>query len=138
MPAKDAFHEAVKTALIKDGWEIKFDPLHLRWGSRDFYVDLAASRFFLADKGEHRIAIEVKSFSASSAMAALEQTLGQFLIYRSILNRKDSERKLYLAVSQPVFRNIFERDVGLLVREDYDIALVVFDLHTEVIIEWKP
>jgi hypothetical protein len=26
MPAKDVYHEAVKNALIKDGWLITFDP----------------------------------------------------------------------------------------------------------------
>ena len=138
MPAKDIFHDAVKTALTSDGWTIKADQLHLRWGKRDFYVDLAADRFYLADKGEQHIAIEVKSFTDDSAMTALEKTLGQFLIYRSILKRKDPERKLFLAVTQPVFRNIFEKDVGLLVVEDYDIALLIFDAQKEVIIEWKP
>jgi hypothetical protein len=29
MPAKDKYHEAVKTALIKDGWTITDDPLHI-------------------------------------------------------------------------------------------------------------
>ncbi len=71
MPAKDVLHETVRMALAKDGWEIKFDPLHLRWGKRDFFVDLGANRFFLADKGEQRIAVEVKGFGADSAMAAL-------------------------------------------------------------------
>lgn len=138
MPAKDTFHEAVKNALEKDGWAIKADPLHLKWGKRDFYIDLAASRFYLADKGEQRIAVEIKSFTDASAMSSLEQALGQFLIYRSILKRKDPARKLYVAVNQKTFRNIFQRDVGPLVVEDYDIALVVFNIQTEVIIEWKP
>ena len=30
MPAKDAYHDAVKRALIKEGWTITDDPLHLR------------------------------------------------------------------------------------------------------------
>lgn len=138
MPAKDLFHDAVKNALTSDGWTVKADQLHLRWGKRDFYVDLAADRFYLADKGERHIAIEVKGFTEDSAMAALEKALGQFLIYRAILKRKDSERKLFLAVSEPVFHNIFEKDVGLLVVEEYDISLLIFDAQREVIIEWKP
>jgi hypothetical protein len=138
MPAKDTFHDAVKNALEKDGWNVKADPLHLKWGKRDFYVDLAASRFYLADKGERHIAVEIKGFTGDSPMFSLEQTLGQFLIYRSILKRKDPSRKLYLAIDQKTFRNVFRKDVGLLVIEDYDIALIVFNTKTEVIVEWKP
>ncbi len=138
MPAKDTFHDAVKSALEKDGWNVKADPLHLKWGKRDFYVDLAASRFYLADKGEQHIAVEVKSFTGDSAMSALEQGLGQYLIYRSILKRKDPLRKLYLAINQKTFRNVFQKDVGPLVIEDYDIALIVFNIQKEVIVEWKP
>ena len=29
MPAKDAYHDACKTALIKDGWQITDNPLML-------------------------------------------------------------------------------------------------------------
>jgi len=35
MPAEDSFHDAVKNALIKDGWNITHDPLILGFGKRD-------------------------------------------------------------------------------------------------------
>jgi len=35
MPARDIFHNAVKQALIHDGWTITDDPLHLKWGRKD-------------------------------------------------------------------------------------------------------
>ncbi|MCX5935260.1 MAG: element excision factor XisH family protein, partial [Pseudanabaena sp. LacPavin_0818_WC45_MAG_42_6] len=44
MPAIDLFHNAAKQALIKDGWTITHDPLHLRWGRKDMYVDLGAKK----------------------------------------------------------------------------------------------
>jgi hypothetical protein len=138
MPAKDLFHDTVRNALEKDGWNVKDDPLHLKWGKRDFYVALAASRFYLADRGEQHIAVEIKGFTGVSPMFSLEQTLGQFLIYRSILKRKDPLRKLYLAVDQKTFRNVFQKDVGPMVIEDYDIALIVFNSIKEVIVEWRP
>ena len=31
MPARDIYHNAVKNALVKDGWTITDDPLHLKW-----------------------------------------------------------------------------------------------------------
>ncbi|MGZ3382218.1 MAG: element excision factor XisH family protein, partial [Isosphaeraceae bacterium] len=32
MPARDRYHDQVKNALIRDGWTITHDPLHVRWG----------------------------------------------------------------------------------------------------------
>ena len=62
MPAKDLFHEVVKTALVKDGWTITDDPYKLQWGDETLYVDLAAERVIAAGKENRRIAVEVKSF----------------------------------------------------------------------------
>lgn len=44
MPARDTYHDAVRNALVKDGWTITHDPFVLKWGERDFFVDLAAER----------------------------------------------------------------------------------------------
>jgi hypothetical protein len=30
MPARDLYHDAVKNALVKDGWTITHDPIRLR------------------------------------------------------------------------------------------------------------
>lgn len=40
MPARDRYHDRVRNALIQDGWTITHDPLRLRWGAKDMYVDL--------------------------------------------------------------------------------------------------
>ncbi len=44
MPARDRYHYSLKNALIKDGWKITHDPLRLKWGVKDMYVDLGAER----------------------------------------------------------------------------------------------
>lgn len=44
MPVRDIYHNQVKNALIKDGWTITHDPLRLKWGSKDMYVDLGAEK----------------------------------------------------------------------------------------------
>ncbi|MGO9462836.1 MAG: element excision factor XisH family protein [Isosphaeraceae bacterium] len=31
MPARDRYHDQVKSALIKEGWTITQDPLHVKW-----------------------------------------------------------------------------------------------------------
>lgn len=64
MPAKDLYHNVVKNALIKDGWRITHDPLRLKWGIKDMYVDLGAERILSAEKAGQKIAVEVKNFVA--------------------------------------------------------------------------
>ncbi|WP_340627206.1 element excision factor XisH family protein [Nodosilinea nodulosa] len=39
MAAKDLVHDAVKRALEKDGWTITDDPLFLRFGGLEMYID---------------------------------------------------------------------------------------------------
>ncbi|MBD2445217.1 hypothetical protein H6G25_18935 [Dolichospermum sp. FACHB-1091] len=42
MPAKDLFHNTVKTALTKDGWTITDEHLFIQVEDIDFYIDLTA------------------------------------------------------------------------------------------------
>ena len=76
MPARDKYHSTVKAALIKDGWEISHDPIQLRIGRKDPYVDLGAERLISAEKGNVKIAVEVKIFSSRSEVEDLEQQWG--------------------------------------------------------------
>jgi hypothetical protein len=138
MPARDLYHHQLKNALIKEGWIITNDPLRLRWGSKDMYVDLGAERILTAEKGSQKIAVELKTFSGVSEINDLENTIGQYVVYRSVMVRTEPERDLYLAVHQEIFTDIFEEPLGHILLEDYHILLVVFDYQTEEIIKWIP
>ena len=98
MPAKDIYHNTVKSALIEDGWTITHDPLRLKWGNDLLYVDLGAEQLLTAKKEDRKIAVEVKSFVSYSNMADLENALGQYILYRNIIEELEPERTLYLAV----------------------------------------
>jgi XisH protein len=87
MAAKDVFHQQVRQALEKDGWTITADPLSLRWLGTTLQIDLGAERLIAAERGEERIAVEIKTFIGASAIADLENALGQFVLYRSALKR---------------------------------------------------
>lgn len=82
MPARDIYHATVKTALIKDQWTITHDPLTLKLGKKDFYVDLGASQLLAAEKVDHKIAVEIKSFIGRSDIDDLEKALGQYVLYQ--------------------------------------------------------
>jgi XisH protein len=80
------YHQAVKTALEKDGWTITADPLKLVLGSdTEFFIDLAAERLIVASKENEKIAVEVKSFLEPSKTHEFHAILGQYINYRTAL-----------------------------------------------------
>lgn len=114
MPARDRDHQHVRRALVNDGWTITHDPLRLRWGVRDLYVDLGAERLLAAEKGERKIAVEIKTFGGPSVVDDLEKAVGQFAVYHDVLETLEPARELYLAVSESAFASAFEDPLGQL------------------------
>lgn len=135
MPAKDTYHDAVRNSLVKDGWTITHDPLPLNWGERDFFVDLGAERMLAAEKAGKRIAVETKCFLGDSPMLDLERALGQFLLYRAILEKVEPERIMFLAIPHDAAK-IFEEPIGQLVIETQSVRFFVFDIKREEILRW--
>jgi hypothetical protein len=138
MPARGLFHDAVKNALIKDGWTITHDPLRLKWGAKDLYVDLGAQQLFAAEKADRKIAVEVKSFVGPSEMEDLEKAVGQYVLYHEILVQTEPGRELYLAVKEETFVDLFEEPIGKLLLDNRRLRLLVFDPQGEVIRQWTP
>lgn len=58
--AKDAIHDAVKNALIKDGWKITGEQVHISYGELEGYVDIAAEPTpIVAIRDDEEILVEV-------------------------------------------------------------------------------
>ncbi|MCP3994320.1 MAG: fatty-acid synthase, partial [bacterium] len=112
MPARDTYHNAVRQALVNDGWTVTHDPLTLQIGKKDLYVDLGAEKLLAAEKDDCRIAVEVKSFLGKSEVADLEQALGQFTLYRSIMEAGESDRELYVAAREAIYTDLFKEPIG--------------------------
>ena len=136
MPAKDIYHDTVRTALEKDGWEITNDPLVIRWGKRDLYIDLGAEKLIAAERDNQKIAIEIKSFVSKSPIDDLEKALGQYILYYDLLIKLQPERLLYLAIHQEAYVEVFEDPIGQVLLENKRIKLLVFDALEEVILKW--
>jgi hypothetical protein len=136
MPAKDIYHEVVKTALIKDGWTITDDPLKLTIGSRSLYVDLGAEKLIAAQKEEQKIAVEIKSFIGLSPINDLENALGQYVLYQNILKDTDTERILYLAIREEVYKDLFSEPIGQLLLKNKQIKLIVFNPDKQELSQW--
>ena len=138
MPARDHDHEHVRRVLIRDGWVITHDPLRLRWGVRDLYVDLGAERLLAAEKGQQKIAVEIKSFRGLSVVDDLEKAIGQFTVYHDVLESVDPDRVLYLAVSEAAYREAFEDPLGQLLLAKGRAKLLIYSEDMEVICQWTP
>ena len=136
MPARDLFHRTVKNALIRSGWVITHDPLHIELGGFDFFIDLGAESLIGASRAGRQIAVEVKSFAGASSLSDFHAAVGQFVNYRLVLSKTDPERVLYLAVAEFVHKSLFRTGFGQMAIEAHHLKLVVFDGEQEVITQW--
>ena len=136
MAAKDKYHEQVKNALLKSGWQVTDDPLRLEWDDTPLYIDLGAERLLLAEKENERIAVEVKSFISKSKIEDLKNAIGQFVLYRAALNEQEPQRKLFLAIRETIYQGLFIAPKTRALCQNEGISLLVFNPQTEEIVLW--
>lgn len=138
MPALDRDHSIVKRALIQGGWIVTDDPLRLRVGTRDLYVDLGAEQLLAAQKGTRKIAVEVKTFRGLSDVRDLEAALGQFVLYRDILAEQEPDREVFVAVTIAVAQGILQEELGKLILRRGTAQFLVYNAQEEIIVQWLP
>lgn len=136
MSAKDFIHDAIKNALIRDGWTITHDPLTLEYEGERVFIDLGAKRLIAASRGDEKIAVEIKSFVGRSIIHDLVMTLGQYVLYLSFLRRLDPSRKLYVGLSDVVYQTVFKREAVQMLMEDNHVSLLVVNTDQEEVVEW--
>jgi len=136
MPQYDLYHDAVKQALIKDGWTITDDPFIIEFKGLRLYADLGAERTIAAERGEQKIVVEIKAFSGVSLITELEKAVGQYSIYRTFLKRVNPHRELYLAVALDIYQDFFQRPAIQEVVVDQQINLLVFEPKAEEVVQW--
>jgi hypothetical protein len=135
LPAEDNYHSAVVRALIKDGWSIIQEQVPLRVEKRRLWIDIQATK---AD-GTPDIFVEVKAVEGVSAVKDLRDAVGQYILYRAALRyAKVEDYSLFLAIPAHSYEGIITEPLGEIVIREADIALVVFDVETEIIIKWLP
>ena len=138
MPAKDIFHNAIISALIKDGWQITNDPMFIKASTRiSLYIDLGGERAIGAEKEGKKIAVEIKSFLGMSPLAEFHTALGQFLNYVLALRINQPERVLYLAITEDTYRDFFSDSFIQLSVNTYQVKLLIFNPSEEVIVLWS-
>jgi len=138
MSARDLFHDIVKLALQKDNWQITHDPYALQAGSFDLAIDLGAEKIIAADRGEQKIAVEIKSFLGSSKISEMYVALGQFITYRIALHKQDLDRILYLAVPEDLYEKFFATPFIQDLIQQNQVYLITYDVEKEIISQWIP
>lgn len=137
MAAKDLIHEAVKVALIKDGWQVT-DPFYVPVTDTGLEIDLAAEKFIVAERNKRRIAVEIKTLGRDSIISAFTEAVGKYIIYTNALKKSttESDRKLYLAISQQghfrLMRIGFIKEILL----EENIALIIVNTDKKKIEKW--
>lgn len=136
MPKLDIIHDAVKNALMKDGWIITDDPYVIQYRRTTLYADLGAERPMAAERNGQKLVVEVKSFVGASKIQDLKEALGQYDIYRYLLEETAPERKLYVAVSTVAHNTFFKQDVIQLILNRHQLPLIIVDIEAEEIRQW--
>jgi hypothetical protein len=136
MPARDRFHNAVKTGLEKQGWKITHDPLTVSFELGDMYIDLGADKILAAERENEKIAVEIKSFFNTSAISEFHTALGQFINYRLALSEQEADRTLYLAVPIDSYTSFFTIRLVQNIIKTYQLKLITYQPETEDIIQW--
>ncbi|MDJ0580087.1 XisH family protein [Crocosphaera sp.] len=136
MPAKDVYHDAVKNALIKDGWTIVADPYTIEYEGDNLYTDLLVEKTLLAQQKGQRIVVEIKSFINPSPMNDFQKALGQYLLYRDFLEFSQKDYEIYLAIKNGVFNTFFQRKSIQAVVKRHQMQLLVFNDRKEEISSW--
>jgi XisH protein len=136
MPKLDIIHNLVKNALIKDGWSITDDPYIIQYRRTTLYADLGAERPIAAERNGQKLVVEVKSFIGASKIQDLKEALGQYDIYRYLLEETAPDRKLYIAISKVAYNTFFTQDVTQLILNRHQLPIIVVNLETEEIMQW--
>jgi hypothetical protein len=136
MPAKDIYHNEVKNALLKDGWTITADPYFIKYEDAELYADLAAEKPIAAQRQGQKIVVEIKSFVGRSLMYDFHGALGQYMVYRNLIQLTEPEYKLYLAIDDLVYKNFFQRKSIQLITNENKLLLIVVEMEKEEILQW--
>ncbi len=134
--ARDLYHDAVKRALQKEGWQITADPLKIPVEDTNFLIDLGAERLIAAELGSERIAVEIKVFGGVSLVADFHLALGQVLNYSLILREIDPNRKLWLAIPADTYQTFFHGRYPTRALAHIEVGMIVFNPNSEVIEQW--
>lgn len=133
---KDIHHNLVKHLLEEDGWVVTHDPLTIRGLTRKIHIDFGAEKIIAAERGEQKIAVEVKSFLGPSLLNDFYDAIGKYELYWDALNQNDPSRILFIALPIGAFEELVLEPFIQNTMRRLGIKLLVFNAELEKIEQW--
>lgn len=115
---------------------ITHDPYFVQMGKLKGFIDLGAE-LLAAEKEAEKIAVEIKNFVGLSDLNEFKEALGQYLLYKLALSKKEPERTLFLAIPNTFYQDFFEDAFFKEILELYTLKIVTFDEINAKIVIWK-
>jgi hypothetical protein len=128
MPNEDACQPEIIAALEKDGWIITDRQVYVESSEIYIFIDLEAM------KVDRITYIEVKCFPGASTTTEFYAAVGQYCLYREVLNLEMPGMILYLAIPAHVYDKFGDAYRNTLSNNRVKIILV--DLGKKTIIKW--
>src|SRR5919199_3204555 len=82
--------------------------------------------------------LKSRNFEATRQLLTQEQAIGQYVLYRLLLEQVDPDRELYLAVADTTFDGIFSEPIGELVMRRLPMKLLIVDVEAVEVKRWIP
>jgi hypothetical protein len=133
---RDLIHDAVKNALVKDGWTILADPYQIRFEDKILAADLRAERLLRISRQNETVVVEIKSFIGHSFIKDLQAALGQYQMYSFFLHELGAEDTVHMAISQAIYEEQFQSKAVRQLVNYFNVRLLVVDIRAEEIVEW--
>ncbi len=134
MPALDSCHDQIVRALEKTGWQVIPKPYKLPGPINSLLVDIEARRIYDGFEQEI-IVVEVKCFQNPAAtMHDIYVAIGQYLVYREIMDRLALDEPLYLAIPTEIYGILKSIASNIIAKNQIKMMLV--NLNAEVIEQW--
>jgi hypothetical protein len=109
------------------------EQVYLSDSQRHIWVDLSARR----GAAETLILIEIKGFEGHpSLVEALMSALGQYVVYKAMLDFLHLTEQLFLAIPSAAHDGIFQVPVAKQAIQNLGVRLLVFDPVAEEVILW--
>lgn len=134
--ARDKFHDLFRKALENEGWNVTHDPLRLKTGRIPVLIDLGAERILAAEKGEEKVAIEIKTFGNPSFITAFYEAVGKYIVYQEAIQILEPNRLLYLALPDDVYEGFAEDLLIDSVFQRHQFRIVTYDSEHQIIVKW--
>ena len=136
MARRDYTHDLVRNALEREGWQITNDPLPVKIGRKSAQIDLGAERLLAAEKGNEKIAVEIKSFIGTSTITEFYRATGQFQLYRRAMKRQYPDYVLYLALPVAAYEELSDDIFDFDDFEDLRHQIIVYDSNENIPLKW--